>query len=48
MVRALRKNDIDVESFDYQFEGHGLAIEEDEVDFYTRLLAFLSRHTQAQ
>lgn len=48
MVRALRKDDTDVEFVDYQYEGHGLAIQEDQVDFYTRLLAFLSRHTQAQ
>jgi dipeptidyl aminopeptidase/acylaminoacyl peptidase len=46
MVKALRKNGADVELVEYPYEGHGLAIEQDEVDFYTRLLGFLHNHTQ--
>lgn len=48
MVKALRKSGADAELIEYPYEGHGLAIGDDQLDFYTRLLAFLSRHTQAQ
>lgn len=46
MVKALRWNGIDADVIEYPYEGHGLAIEQDEVDFYGRLLDFLGRHTQ--
>jgi len=48
MVKALRKSGADAELVEYPYEGHGLAIKDDQVDFYARLLAFLARHTQAQ
>jgi dipeptidyl aminopeptidase/acylaminoacyl peptidase len=48
MVKALRKAGVDVEFQEYMKAGHGLQIEADEVDFYTRLLAFLGKHTTPQ
>lgn len=46
MAKAMRKAGADVDLVEYPNEGHGLAIEADKVDFYTRLLAFLKQHTQ--
>jgi dipeptidyl aminopeptidase/acylaminoacyl peptidase len=48
MAKALKKAGVDVEFQEYAREGHGLALEEDERDFYTRLLAFLAKHTTPQ
>jgi dipeptidyl aminopeptidase/acylaminoacyl peptidase len=48
MVKALRKAGVDVEFQEYLKAVHGLQIEADEIDFYTRLLAFLGKHTAPQ
>jgi dipeptidyl aminopeptidase/acylaminoacyl peptidase len=48
MAKALRKQGVDADVVEYPYEGHGLAIEQDETDFYTRLLAFLRTHTAAR
>jgi dipeptidyl aminopeptidase/acylaminoacyl peptidase len=48
MVKSLREAGVDVEFQEYLKAGHGLYLEADEVDFYTRLLAFLGKHTQAR
>ena len=45
MVKAMKKAGLDVEFQEYMKAGHGLQIEADELDFYTRLLAFLGKHT---
>lgn len=45
MSKALRKNGVTADFVEYPYEGHGLAIESDEVDFYGRLLDFLRSHT---
>lgn len=45
MAKALRKNGVDADVIEYPYEGHGLAIEKDEIDFYGRLLEFLRTHT---
>lgn len=47
MVKALREAEVNVEFQEYTRAGHTLAIDADETDFYTRLLAFLGKHTQA-
>lgn len=46
MAKALRKAGADVEFQAYARAGHGLSLDVDKADFYTRLLAFLARHTQ--
>ncbi|UNK50657.1 S9 family peptidase [Lysobacter sp. S4-A87] len=43
MEQALRKAGVPVETLYYDTEGHGFYLEEHEREFYTRLLAFLSR-----
>ena len=48
MVKALREAGVDVEFQEYLRAGHGLNLDADETDFYTRLLAFLGKHTQAR
>ncbi|KGQ19443.1 Prolyl oligopeptidase family protein [Lysobacter dokdonensis DS-58] len=48
MVKALKEAGVDVEFQEYMREGHGLNLDEDERDFYTRLLAFLAKHTTPQ
>ena len=48
MVKSLRAAGVDVEYQEYLKAGHGLNLDEDETDFYTRLLAFLGKHTQAR
>ena len=48
MVKALRKTGVDVDLVEYPYEGHGLAIDKDRIDFYTRLLAFLDEHSRAR
>jgi dipeptidyl aminopeptidase/acylaminoacyl peptidase len=48
MVKALREAGVEVEFQEYMRAGHSLNLETDEVDFYTRLLAFLGKHTQAR
>lgn len=45
MVRALKSGGAKVELVEYPDEGHGLLIEKDKLDFYTRLLAFLRQNT---
>jgi dipeptidyl aminopeptidase/acylaminoacyl peptidase len=45
MVKALEKAGTEVEFHEYLKAGHGLALEEDELDFYARLLAFVGKHT---
>lgn len=44
MESALRKAGVPVETLYYDTEGHGFYSEDHEREFYTRLLAFLSRH----
>jgi len=48
MVKALREAGVEVEFQEYVHAGHGLNLAADETDFYTRLLAFLGKHTQAR
>ncbi len=48
MTKALRQAGVEVESHEYTNAGHGLMLDADKVDFYTRLLAFLAKHTQAR
>ena len=48
MVKALKEAGVEVEFQEYVKAGHGLALDEDEADFYARLLAFLGKHTQAR
>ncbi|MFC3816454.1 alpha/beta hydrolase family protein [Lysobacter sp. GCM10012299] len=43
MEQALRKAGVPVESLYYDTEGHGFYLPEHKTEFYTRLLAFLSR-----
>ncbi|MBF6022726.1 alpha/beta hydrolase family protein [Lysobacter niastensis] len=43
MEQALRKNGVTVETLYYDTEGHGFYKPEHQEEFYTRLLAFLSR-----
>ncbi|BCT96908.1 peptidase S9 [Lysobacter helvus] len=45
MVKAMKKAGLAVESIEYPNEGHGLNIDADEADFYTKLLAFFARNT---
>lgn len=44
MEQALRKAGVPVESLYYPTEGHGFYVEKNRLEYYTRLLAFLSRH----
>lgn len=44
MEQALRKAGVPVETLYYPTEGHGFYVEEHEREYYTRLLAFLSRY----
>lgn len=44
MEQALRKAGVPVETLYYDTEGHGFYVEKNRVEYYTRLLAFLSRH----
>lgn len=44
MEKALKQANVPVESLYYQNEGHGFYTEEHRREYYTRLLAFLSRH----
>ena len=44
MERALRKANVPVETLYYPTEGHGFYKDEHRREYYTRLLAFLSRH----
>jgi dipeptidyl aminopeptidase/acylaminoacyl peptidase len=44
MEAALRKAGVPVESLYYDTEGHGFYTEPHQREYYTRLLAFLSRH----
>lgn len=46
MAKILRKGGAGVDYIEYPNEGHGLAIDEDEADFYGRLLAFLRENTR--
>jgi dipeptidyl aminopeptidase/acylaminoacyl peptidase len=48
MVNALEDAGVDVEFQEYMRAGHGLYLDADETDFYTRLLAFLGKHTKAR
>jgi dipeptidyl aminopeptidase/acylaminoacyl peptidase len=48
MVDALEDAGVQVEFKEYMKAGHGLYLDEDEADFYTRLLAFLDKHTKAR
>lgn len=48
MVKSLRKANAQVELVEYPNEGHGLNIEADQIDFYTRLLGFLDKHIGPQ
>lgn len=48
MVKALRNTGLEVEFQEYLKAGHSLSLDEDEVDFYTRLLAFLGKHTRTK
>ena len=44
MERALRQAGVPVETLYYPTEGHGFYVEAHQKEYYTRLLAFLSRH----
>lgn len=44
MEKALKKVGVPVESLYFPHEGHGFYTEEHQREFYTKLLAFLSRH----
>lgn len=44
MERALKKAGVPVETLYYPNEGHGFYLEKNRREYYTRLLAFLSRH----
>ena len=44
MDQALRKAGVPVETLYYPNEGHGFYVEANRREYYTRLLAFLSRH----
>jgi dipeptidyl aminopeptidase/acylaminoacyl peptidase len=44
MEKALKAAGVPVESLYFPYEGHGFYTEEHRREFYTRLLAFLSRH----
>ena len=44
MERALRNAGVPVETLYYDTEGHGFYLQEHRREYYTRLLAFLSRH----
>ena len=48
MAKAMRNAGLEVETQEYATAGHGLQVAGDEVDFYTRLLAFLGKHTAPQ
>lgn len=44
MERALRQAGVPVETLYFDTEGHGFYVEKNRIEYYTRLLAFLSRH----
>lgn len=44
MERALQKAGVPVETLYFDTEGHGFYLEKNRTEYYTRLLAFLSRH----
>jgi dipeptidyl aminopeptidase/acylaminoacyl peptidase len=44
MEKALKQAGVPVETLYYKTEGHGFYTEEHRREYYTRLLAFLSRH----
>lgn len=46
LAKSLREAGVDVQFQEYLKAGHGLNLDEDETDFYTRLLAFLAKNTQ--
>lgn len=46
LAKAMRKAGVQAELVEYPSEGHWLAIEADQQDFYTRLLAFLKANTR--
>jgi|GEM_PF-1350385 len=46
LAKSLREAGVDVQFQEYLKAGHGLNLDEDEADFYTRLLAFLAKNTQ--
>lgn len=46
LAKAMRKAGVQAELVEYPNEGHWLAIEADQEDFYTRLLAFLAANTR--
>ncbi|NUS60856.1 MAG: S9 family peptidase [Lysobacter sp.] len=48
MAKALKEAGVDVEFQEYLKGGHGLNLDEDESDFYAKLLVFLGKHTQAR
>jgi dipeptidyl aminopeptidase/acylaminoacyl peptidase len=48
MAKALKEAGVDVEFQEYLKAGHGLNLDEDESDFYAKLLVFLGKHTQAR
>lgn len=44
LARNMRKQGLSPELVEYPYEGHGLAIAQDQIDFYGRLLRFLDAH----
>ena len=44
MERALKQAGVPVETLYFPNEGHGFYLEKNRREYYTRLLAFLSRH----
>ncbi|WP_386669107.1 prolyl oligopeptidase family serine peptidase [Lysobacter korlensis] len=44
MEQALREAGVPVETLYFPTEGHGFYVEKNRIEYYTRLLAFLSRH----
>lgn len=45
MRKAMKKAGHEPQYVEYQYEGHGLAVEKDQLDFWGRLLAFLDANT---
>jgi dipeptidyl aminopeptidase/acylaminoacyl peptidase len=45
MKKAMTKAGHDFQYVEYPYEGHGLALEDDRMDFYGRLLSFLDANT---
>jgi len=48
MEAALKKTGVPVETLYYDSEGHGFYLEKHQQEYYTRLLAFLSKHLGGQ